>query len=106
MSDYRTPEEWQATHDDDTRIQAVLDQAVADGVSLMMAMHLDEPKEVVDHWVDALWDGLRDNLLDDRPEDGSGLRRDDRLRAIILLLHDRISRDARAGLEALNEVGS
>lgn len=106
MSDYRTPEEWQAAHDDDARIQAVLDQAVADGVSLMLAMHLREPEEVVDLWVDALWDGLRDNLQDDRPDDEYGLRRDDRLRAIILLLHDRIDRQAREQLEALKEVGS
>lgn len=106
MSDYREPEEWQATYTEDARIEAVLDQAVRDGVSLRMAMRLREPAEVVERWVDALWDGLRGNLIDDRPDDGTGMYRDDRLRAIILLLTDRIDRDARAGLDALREVGS
>lgn len=49
--------------------------------------------DVVERWTNRLWDGLRDNLLDDRPDE-AGIRVDDRLAAIVLLLEQRMSDEA------------
>lgn len=93
--DYRTPEEQQATTEHDARVRQVLDQALADGVSCRMAILLGEPPEVVEHWVNAIWNGLRVGLSDSQP-DRAGLIQEDRLCAIVLLLEDRMDEHARA----------
>lgn len=101
MPEYRTPEEAQAQQAREARVRAVLDQAVADGVSCLVAIALGEPAGVVELWIDRFWDGLRDNLSDQHPDrilgDGSSAPEEDRLTAISLLLADRIH----AGAEQL-----
>lgn len=102
MSEHRTPEE---TDERDDRIKAVLDQAVKDGGSLMAAIDLGEPAEVVDLWIDRLYDGLRNNLLDDiDDETDERLRGDERLRAIVLLLTDRIAVESASILRHVKQV--
>lgn len=78
MPEYRTPEEDRAQAAEDARIRAVLEDAVLDGASCLAAMALDEPADVVERWVDAVWDQLR-----------AALTPEDRLRAIVLLLDER-----------------
>jgi hypothetical protein len=87
--EYRTPEEQEQQAEHEARVRGVLDQAVHNGASLMAAMAYGSPPEVVEHWVDALWDGLRDGLTDTRTPPGE-LTMEDRLTAIVLLLEDRI----------------
>jgi len=102
---YRTPDEVRAQHKHDTYVRGVLDQAVRDGASLVVAMLLDEPAEVVERWINALWDGLRDGLADERDRVGHHrLRMEDRLTAIVLLLHDRIQAEATQVLRAVRNV--
>lgn len=101
-SDYRTPDEEHATAEHDARVQAVLDQAVHDGVSLRMAVILGEPAQVVEQWIDRLWDGLREGLSEE-PGDHPTLIQEDRLRAIVLLLQDRMEAGARALLAEVTE---
>lgn len=100
--DYRTPDEQQATAEHDARVRRVLDQAVSDGVSCRLAILLGEPAEVVEHWTNAIWDGLRDGLSDD-PGDHPSLIQEDRLCAIVLLLEGRMEEQARAILAAVAE---
>lgn len=91
MSEYRTPDEDRAQIENENRINAVLDEAVRNGAMLRAAMLLGEPQPVVEKWVDALWDGLRDGLSDERPDFGEHrLVIEDRLKAIVMLLTDRI----------------
>lgn len=104
MPEYRTPDEEQAQEQHEVRVHAVLDQAVRDGASLVAAMALDEPADVVELWIDRLWDGLRDNLVDGRP-DRCGMRQDDRLKAIVLLLTDRMRDEGLAIVRSVMEVG-
>lgn len=92
MPDHRTPGEI------DARIQAVLDQAVLDGGSLMAAIDLGEPADVVEMWNDRLYDGLRANLVD------VDVRGDERLRAIVLLLTSRINAESRSILRQIKQV--
>jgi hypothetical protein len=103
VPEYRTPEEEQQSLSQRDRVQRVLDQAAKDAVSVLTAMELGEPEDVVDAWVNRLWDGLRDNLSDDNPDDPcSRLRADeDRLLAIIMLLEDAARREARAIVTAV-----
>jgi hypothetical protein len=54
----------------------------------------------VERWSDAVWDGLRANLTDDRPS-RAGLKIDDRLTAIVLLLQDRMRAEAASVLAAV-----
>lgn len=99
MSDYRTPEEQDVSSEDDARIEAALDQAVKDGGAVIVAMGLDEPAEVVEDWIDRVYDNLRANLSDNRPDvvvGGNRIVREDRLRAIVLLLEPRIRAEASA----------
>ncbi len=103
MTEYRTPEQEQATREQDARIQAVLDQAVRDGGSLMAAIDLGEPQDVIELWTARLWDGLRSALSDDRPPI-AGLRQDDRLTAIVLLLTDRITEEAASIIRQIKQV--
>lgn len=102
MNEYREPEEWQAQDEHEAGVRAVLDKAVHDGASLLVAMELDEPADVVEGWVDALWNGLRDNLSDDG-EERAGLHMEDRLTAIAMLLHDRMDDEAAELLRAVEE---
>jgi hypothetical protein len=102
MNEYRNPRERQAQDEQEARIRKVIDQAVADSVSCSLAMHYGESPEVVEGWVDKVWDGLRDNLSDDLP-DRAGLRVEDRLTAIMILLEDRIATDTDALLRALED---
>jgi hypothetical protein len=102
MSEHRTPEETDARDD---RIKAVLDQAVKDGGSLMAAIDLNEPADVVELWIDRLYDGLRDNLTDDvEDEVDQRLRGDERLRAIVLLLTERIAAESASILWQVKQV--
>lgn len=98
MPEYRTPEEEQASAEHDARIRKVLDRAIGDGVSCRLAMRMGEPPEVVERWVNTLWNGLRESLSDDRP-DVAGLKQEDRLAAIVMLLRDRMDEEARAILQ-------
>jgi hypothetical protein len=91
VSGYRTPEERREEDEIDARIERVIQQAVRDGGACKAAMTLDEPPEVVERWIDTVWDGLRDSLDDE-----------DRLRAIMLLLGGRMDREAN---EILRSVG-
>lgn len=102
MSDYRTPAEYQATAEHEARVQRVLNQAVTDGASLLAAIALGEPADVVERWVDAYWNGLRDSLRRDTPCSG-GLLLDDRLTAITLLLKPRIDAEYDAILRSMRE---
>jgi hypothetical protein len=106
MAEYRTPEEEQAQGQHDARVRAVLDKAVHDGASCMVAMTLGESPEVVERWIDAIWDGLREALSDDRPSlAGGSLRQEDRLAAIVLLLDERMTAEATAVLAGLRNAG-
>lgn len=102
MNEYRTPRELQAQAEQAARIRAVLDQAVRDGTSCKVAIALDEPAEVVERWVDAIWNGLRDALSDNHP-DRAGMRQEDRLLAIVLLLDERMNAGAEAVLRGLRD---
>lgn len=81
--EYRTPEERQKQLDDKMRIAQALQQAHADGVSLLAAIKLGEPPAVVEAWVDRLWNGLRENL--------SG---NDRLQALLIFMEPALQADA------------
>lgn len=98
--EYRTPEELQAQEQQHARVRAVLDRAVHDGASFKLAAMFGEPPEVAERWVNTLWDGLRDNLSDDRP-DMAGLRQEDRLTAIALLLDERINAEVDSVLRSV-----
>lgn len=108
VEDYRSREEIDAQESDSGRIRAVLEQAVTDGASLLVAIELGEPAAVIELWTDRLWDGLRDNLSDDRPrlEQCPGMPREDRLTAITLLLQDRMSARAERTLAEVREATS
>lgn len=104
MSEHRTPDE---TTQRDDRIKAVLDQAVKDGGSLMAAVDLGESDEVIDMWVNRLYDGLRERLIDDVDDDQAAennLRGDERLRAIVLLLTDRINAECASIIRQIKQV--
>jgi hypothetical protein len=101
MNEYRRPDEWQAQTDHEDRVRAVLDRAVHDGASLLAAMDLGEEATVVESWVNALWNGLRDNLSDERQE-VAGLLQEDRLTAIGMLLYDRMNAEADELLDAVH----
>lgn len=103
MSDYRTPEEEQASAAHNARVQAALDQIVKDGISLTVAMQLGEPADVVEEWINRFWNGMRDNLSDDRP-DIAGMCQEDRLAAIHLLLWPRISAGAEQVMREYRQV--
>lgn len=102
MSHYRRPDEWQAQSQHEARVRAVLDQAVHDGASLLAAMDLGEEATVVERWVNALWNGLRAGLSDERPG-RAGLHMEDRLTAIVMLLHARMDDEADELLRAVEE---
>lgn len=102
MTEYRRPDEEQAQTEHDAQVRQVLERAVHDGASLLVAMDLGEPTDVVECWVNALWNGLRDNLSDDRP-DRAGLKTEDRLLAIAILLQDRMQAEADAVLRAVRD---
>jgi hypothetical protein len=84
MGDYRTPAQEAEDAQHRARIQPILNQARDNGASLFAAMELGEPAEVVETWVDRLWDGLRDQLNDE-----------DRLLAIVMLIQSQALRAAR-----------
>lgn len=107
MPEYRTSAEWDAQTKQENRVRAVLDQAVRDGGSMLAAMALGEPQDVVELWVDRLWNGLRDNLSDHRPAPNPELRDrpdEDRLCAIALLLTERMNAESDPLLREINEV--
>jgi hypothetical protein len=103
VTEYRTPDQEAAQQQEADRIAKVLEQAVRDGTSLVAAMALGEPPDVVERWVDAVWNGLRDGLSDDRT-DRNGLRQEDRLMAIVMLLNQRMHYDAHTILRSVREV--
>jgi hypothetical protein len=94
MNDYRTPEQRQAGAEQDARVRKVLDQAVRDGASCMVAIRLGEPRKVVERWNDASWNGLRDGLRDDATTHLSLRLGEDRLHAIVMLLGERMRAEA------------
>lgn len=100
--EYRTPEETRAAERHNTAVQKVLDQAVHDGASLAVAIRLGEPPDVVEQWVNRLWDGLRDNLAE-KPRHEGGLLIEDRLTAIVLAIQQRTDAEADALLSALKD---
>lgn len=104
MTEYRTPEEDQAQREHVARVEQVLEQVVRNGVSLKVAMALGEPREVVERWVDAAWNGLRDGLSDYRAGGHPGLVMEDRLTAIMLLLDDRMTSEAQAVVDSLRDM--
>lgn len=69
--------------EDHQRIAPILDRALADMTSCLAAMDLVEPDEVVEEWVDRVWNNLRRSLS---PED--------RLRAIVFLLTEAARQNA------------
>lgn len=93
MSEYRTPDEDLVKARHEARVTTVLETAVHNAAMLKAAIAMAEPAEVVELWVDRFWNELRDNLSDERPDDG-GMRIEDRLCAISLLLADRIAEAA------------
>lgn len=95
-AEYRTPEEEQ---------QQDAHEAVEHGASVLLAIELDEPEDVITLWVDRLWNGLRDQLSDDHPEaPDSRLRPDeDRLQAIVMLLTGRMHDKAQTMLRGLGD---
>lgn len=103
MTEYRSPEQHRASLEQDARIQAAFKQAITDGGSLMAAIQLGEPADVVEMWIDRLYDGLRANLSDDRPP-VADLLQEDRLAAIVLLLTDRIAAESRSILRQIKQV--
>jgi len=106
MTEYRTPEEDRAQQEHDARVRAVLDKAVRDAAFCKVAITLGESPEVVERWVNILWDGLRDALSDDRPNIAGGrLRQEDRLAAIVLLLDERVTAEATTILAGLRKAG-
>ena len=94
MGDYRTPDEQLVAAAHRARVQLVLDQALTDGTSLMVAIELDEPADVVERWIDRFWDGLRDQLTDE-----------DRLVAIEILLYRRICKERDRVLAGVRKTG-
>jgi hypothetical protein len=105
MSDqdnYRTEAEIQASTAQEARVSAVLAQAVQDAVSGVLAVRLGESQAVVEHWVDAAWEGLRNGL----PANNSShpaLCVDDRLAAVMLLLGDRINAGVELAMSVFQE---
>jgi hypothetical protein len=98
--EYRTPDEESAQLAHRARVSEVLAQALADATSLFTAMGLDEPPDVVELWVNRLWDGLRDGLRDDRVQDPpTTINGEDRLLAVVMLIENR-ARDAARALVA------
>lgn len=98
MPDYRTPEEDRAAIAQEARIRQVLDQAVTDGASLLVAMEMGEPQDVMELWTDRLWNGLRAGLVDGRPAPADCpnlLPEDDRIAAIVRLLEPTIQAKAK-----------
>lgn len=91
FENYRTPEQLADDEADWQRINALLERAVSNSASALAAAHYGEPQETVDHWIDAVWNELRNELS---PED--------RLYAIIRLLAPR----ARAACRRLLEEAS
>lgn len=86
---YRTPAEQAEEAARDAQVKKVLDRATLDGASLLVAMNSGETPEVVERWVDQLWDNLRAGLVaDERPGHC------ERLHAIVLLLERGISEAA------------
>lgn len=102
MTEYRTPKEDRDQLKHEARVRAVLDQAVRDGASLMAAMDLDEPPQVVERWINAVWNGLRKSLSDNHPGQ-AGARQEDRLMAIVVLLSERMSDEADAIMRGLRD---
>lgn len=90
MPEYRTPEEEAQTAIKRDRIQGHLDKATLNAVSILTAMHFNESPEVVEMWVDRLWDGLREKLSDE-----------DRLTAIVMLIESSARKHAQAALKGL-----
>jgi hypothetical protein len=87
VTEYRTPDEDRHQAEQVTRIRAVLDQAIHDGAFCKTAMCLDEPQDVVELWTNRIWNRLRNELSDE-----------DRLQAIIVLLDEQITREAKGTL--------
>lgn len=107
MPEYRTPEEDRAQDELNARIELILDQAVRDGASYMVAAELGEPENVVELWIDRIWNGLRDGLSDRHPQQaGMRLKPDeDRLAAIVFLLQERMTEESQRILTGLRSSG-
>ena len=100
MTEHRNPEEHATVDEHDARVRAVLDEAVRIGGMLMAAIELKEPQDVVDLWTDRFWNHLRDELSDEDREI-PGLRYEDRLVAIVLLLGPRLGAEAGAIVQGM-----
>jgi hypothetical protein len=104
MPEYRTPREEQVQYAHQLRVKAVLDQAVSDATSCRLAIRMGEPPEVVERWVDAIWDGLRDGLSDTR-QPAEGITQEDRLLAIVMFIGHKADDEALRILDAMEAVG-
>jgi hypothetical protein len=92
MPEYRTPEEEAQTAIQRARIQLTLDKAMRNATSVLTAMTLDESPEVVDMWVDKLWNELRQQL-----------NGEERLTAIVMLIQSAARDQAEAALKGLDD---
>lgn len=101
MTEYRTSAEEQAQDAQDVHVRLVLDRAVQDAVSCNVAMMLGEPPEVVDRWVDTVWDNARCGLVDGYQ--AAGLRMDDRLRAVFMLLQPQIDAEVNRIMDSIGD---
>lgn len=77
MSEYRTPREEAETAALDALINEVLDEATVNCAILLNAIDAQERAEIVELWIDTLYDELR-----------AALDEEQRIRAIVLLLED------------------
>jgi vacuolar-type H+-ATPase subunit E/Vma4 len=90
MPEYRTPEEEAETAIRRARIQLAIDKAMQNAAAVLTAMTLEEPPQVVDLWVDKLWNDLRNRLSDE-----------ERLTAIVMLIQSAARDQAKAALKGL-----
>jgi hypothetical protein len=93
VSTDRTPDERALDAVEEARVSSVLDQTVEDYASWRIAEADDLDPEVCERWINAVWDGLRDNLDDQ-----------ERLHAIVILLRDRSVRRAAEVRGSLSDV--
>lgn len=79
MHEYRTPDEEAKQEQTREHIRAVLSEVIESGASLFFMMETNEEPELVELWIDKLWNTLRHNL------DG-----EERMQAILMLLEPTI----------------
>lgn len=93
MATERTPQERAANRASEVEINAVIAQAVENYASWIVSDTTDLDPATCENWINTIWNTLREALT---PEQ--------RLRAILLLIHDRADARARDILSSLREV--